>query len=55
MCFSIVSLQEQLPTKCLGFHSSILLALLYCIQITFCEMSLSFFCLFVFKKKKATE
>lgn len=35
-----MSLQEQI-TKCLGFHFSILFALLYCIQITFCEMSLS--------------
>lgn len=51
MCFYIMSLQEQLPTKCLGFHFSILFALLYCVQITLCEMSLSFFLFFVFLKK----
>lgn len=50
MCFYIMSLREQLPTKCLGFHFSILLALLYCIQITFSKMSLS-----GSKKEKATE
>lgn len=50
MCFYIISLQEQLPIKCLGFHFSILLALLYCIQITFSKMSLT-----GLKKKKATE
>lgn len=35
-----MSLQEQLTTKRLGFHFVILLALLYCIQIAFCDTSL---------------